>query len=1551
MEPGARLTDDSQRGEARAELDRLDTAIAQSTADGNLYVVASLHFKAAQICLASASRREVATREEALAHLWASWQLQPDDLDVRTVLAHYLEHDNQLDEAANLYRSSAEHIQNEKERSALLLRAAHLLRVAGELDEALLVLRQLESVRDQEVAVQRFRAIRTLYAALGEEMVGERIETLGLLLPFLEGDERFEHSLQLARLHAQLGDDEAAQAAYREALAVRPAAPEALEPVRRHLRDKGADRELSDVLETAARHAARDAQLPLLRELAELADAQLADPGRAVRFHWRAWELDPNSTHEPAQLKRIYAETEQWTRYRRVLEHEALRAPDADRKINAYRELATLLQQLFEDDAGAAGVYSFILHLVPDDEAALAARVEIFEKRGQEVELATALRRCAAHTRDRRRRDGLLRRLARIQSRSPQAGHLLRTLNQLDPALAENRQLLRELRDQSSAMVGHPFVLELGALLLKWERDAGLAPERCVALALELGEESLQAGQVGRAAECYRAVLEIAPNHSAAREGLATLAQRGELVDPTSADLAERAAAVADDHPHRAVRLLVQAAQLAQREQGKRESAAGYLRQAMEHCPPATGAEYQLLEEALRSSEMFQDLAQLLEMQAEAEDVRSRRKDTLRALARLYREQLDEPGLALEVLGRVLALDPADPEVTEEVRRLHKELGNHAALARVLENMLAEASGRERIPLLAELGRLYADKLPDRAAALSRYGELLAMVPADPAALAYCRAHDEANGNYRAVAVLLCRAAEATSAPVDRAELHREIAQIAEQRLSDPEFAITHWRQVVDLCPADSAPRAELKRLLAQVGRWHDLERVLLSEISRSLRPEEKVPVYFELARVAYQHTQDESRASGYLRNALQLAPENREVLGQLEGIYERLGHWRELAAVLRRHAEAVPDTDEKAKLLQRAARVLFVHLGRDEEALAICRLIREMRPGDRGAATLAAEIYTKRGKWREKTALLREQIDAENDPPELGRLHLELGRLLLDKMDDSETAAGHFEQALELASGAAEILPLLRQLYESLGRWDLLVELIRKRATAESVSNTERAIALCEIGRITADQLGDPVGAKEAFERAIHLDPNHRPALAALRALATARKQWRDLIALARRELQLTEDPAERARLQAEIGEILYRQLERPGAAAEALEEALTLDPNNSSAAELLGMIYFDTEDWERAGQLLEKVVGSGMELDNLHEYYYRLGYATERLGREDDAFSYYVKSFGREPMFLPTLTRLVDLCYTRNQWENTLRIGEAIVTTYVEKKTPMELADLYLRIGLCELHLAQRDVAVKQLQNMILEHGEVPSTPSDAWVDAAESWAATPLEPTLLGQVNADVLGRVVKAMERALVHVTGHAGALQVLAALSLSRRDWERSLRYIERAVESITDDPRLLVGLLVCAGDVAHKHLLSAQRARAYYRRAREILPGSELARERLDMLEVTPTRGAEAPTLPAPRRRPMPSSRAPAIPSTRTPPPSPPSRTPPPSLSRTPPPVPLPQDEELVSKVPTKPLPVLMPPIPSDDEESEDPAAPVPSRPAPRSRPRRPDDD
>ncbi len=1468
MDPALPLSD----AEApEATLARLEALISEHTSDeASAGEVARLHLRVAQIYL---GQREAQARALALDHLWACWRLQPGELDARLVLISCLEADGKVGDLTELYRRSAERCEDVQEQNALLSRAAELHHRAGEIDEALRLFRRMAEYGGHRLVEQRVRALRALIQSLeseGTARAPQRLEALALLLSHLRGGERFACALELARAHTDAGEPDAAHAAFQQALALQPAAPEALEPALRHLESRGELGEVVRLLSAAIQASvAPRPRAQLLRRLARLFEERLADPGQAVQLWWHAWEEAPDPG-DPVTLKRLLAALQQWDSYLQVLLRELQRTTSCEDKLATLRELAAFQREVLHDQAAAAQSYGAILQLAPEDEEALTARVELFEAQGQEEAAAIALRRHASRTRDAARRGELLRRLARLELRRPARGGLLQVLRGLDPVDPVNRELVREVRGQVDAERESRLHLELGLLLLGMARQAGEDTAAVVELALELSRFCLRSGERGHASDCLRQALELQPGHAEARAALDGLGEEERSSDPTPEELSAQAEAVSGERPLRAVRLLLQAAQVVRQRaaeeagaaagpaasslsapQGREDRgpeaarAAELLRRAQALCPLDAEPELELIEEELRASGLDADLAELLRRRSEHELHPPRRKRLLLATAQLLRDRLDDAAGAVEVLEDALALDPLDTETAEQIRALHGQLGNHAALARVLEELLAATSGRARVPLLEELGRLYAEVLGDETSALGRYGELLALVPDHPRALECCRRHDEAAGDHRSVAVLICRAAEAAEDPLQRAELHREIAGIAERKLEDLDFAIAQWRRVIDLCPADTAPRAELRRLLALAGRWREVETALLSDISRSVRPEEKVPLYLELATLARERLQDDRLAAGYLRLALQLAPSHREILTQLELIYERLGQWRELAAALRRHAEVETDAEERLRLLHRAARVLLVRLRREDEALAICQQLRARHPGDRVTATLMGEIFTRRGLWRELLALLQAQLEVESDPTELSRLHLELGHLLADRLGDAAGAAAQFEHAMELDGGRGEVLPTLRRFYEAQGRWEQLVELIGRRVAAETISPREQSLACCEIGRIRELHQQDTAGARESYERALHLDPECLPALSALRALALQHGQWREAVTLGRRELPLTEDPAARAAILIEIGEVLHEQLGRASAAAEALEEALGEHPDNLQATARLAIIYFEAEDWERAARLLERVVEVGDELPDQHVSYYRLGLASERLGQEEEAFNHYVKSFGREPMYLPTLDRLVELCYSRRQWDNTLRIATALVSTYEAQKTPEELAELHLRIGLCELHLAERDLAVTKLQDMVLEPGELPSTPDEAWLDAAECWAATPLGRQLLVLVPPEVLARAVRSMERVMMQVPDEPRALQVLAALSLVVGENERALRYLERVIDTAGAPPALGSALLVCAGDVASQLLFSPQRAEAYYRRAVALQPASELARRRLGAFDDT----------------------------------------------------------------------------------------------------------
>jgi len=964
---------------------------------------------------------------------------------------------------------------------------------------------------------------------------------------------------------------------------------------------------------------------------------------------------------------------------------------------------------------------------------------------------------------------------------------------------------------------------------------------------LQLGQACEELGDCELAAEIYRRSLLMDPANDELRRCIADLQtpdvkQRARGADRL-AELREDAIRLKGIHPQRSVHLLVRAAQWST----DPADAQSLLRLALEICPRDAEGECDLLESVLRQHDRWDAVAELLQDRLTATSEASRRQGLLSALLELLDNELADPAQSLDVLGQLVEIDPTDERLLDRFRRLCLDQGESRRFADVLKRIVGSVPAARRVTYLEMLGDLHVEA-DDRAAALNVYHKLLQQRPDHPVALRYCRAHAESTGDQLKLVSLLSRAAEATPDPQLASTLYHELAVLVEQHFDDQPLAVRCWKDAVTLAPENVQVRQGLLRALRKGQLFEELSARLRAEVSRTTSPGEKLPLLIDLAEVCETELGDQAAAAMHLRSALQLDPKNSEVLQRLAQLYEALQRWRDLAGVLQRHAEIEVTLERKVALLHKAAHVLFEQLDREEETLAVCRHARELMPGDEPSATLMARIYERRGQWPQLVALLTERVAVERDSKRLGALHLQLGRLLMSKLEDPEGAASHFEQALQHDGSQGDLLPLLRELYAKQGRWDQLSQVIGRWAKRDDLSATERAMALYEMGRISEEHGADREGACQAYEQAALVAPDYRPPLTSLRALAMAKGQWREAVALARREIDLVDDSGEKTQLLVECAEILRDRLNRPSAAVAALETALEYDPHNLKAAQWLAGAYFDNEAWQEAAVLLERVVESGAELQDLHQYYYRLAYALEMQGGEDKAFTHYVKAFSNEPMHLPTLERLVVLCYARRQWQNTSRIIQAIVTTYADHKTSEQLADLFVKLGLCELHLAAREAAVRRLHELVLRPGEVPLAPEDAWRDVAEAWAATPLEPQLLGDVDLSVVTRVIKAMEQALRHVPEYPDALQLLAAVTMSRGDWDRSVTYLERAVTAESGDPQAQARLLICAGDITATRLLSTQRAERYYQRAAELQPTWDLARRKLEQLADLPQR-------------------------------------------------------------------------------------------------------
>ena len=1419
---------------------------------------------------------------------------RPDLPELEDTLAQLvLEGGARSRELATLYQRCTEQARNAPEQELLLLRVADLLMDAGDPSGAMEILRQLaELPARRAMRRQRVRTLGRLEPGLLRKQ--DRALVLSMLLPLVDGNQLSACVTELLSPGQQADTPHVAVDVCLRALTGGVLSVETLEQVAGVLVAGKHGDQLERLVDQGARRAlegAASCRAPLLTALAGLAEEGLEDPARAAKLWWETWRCEgppPGGADGLAavNLKRIYAKSSDWKNYCRVLQREAMLAGDVAARLEVLRRLATVQQREMVDDLAAAETLGRILQLAPGDPQAVSGLQELAgERRGRNLRLALGGRRDDLEAPD--TRDRLARQHVRREWCSGSMWRALWLLGRMNPSLAKNRELVCELIGQASD--GPPVLGSDGATGMKQQRATRLEEAlrrggllllsflsrspRHLQTIMELARRLEHAGRRQEAAAFYRRVLVLSSDHVEARERLDSLSASDRHHDTTHVELACTAGELSTERPRRAALLLIQAAQLATEREGPgAESIRDYLSRATElglALPPEELATLTSLEEALRLAEQYPELARVLEATAAAEHDPVQRKHILCELGRVHLEAGHHPERAVEALQQALMLDPGDETMVQRLLDLHRTLKDHRSRARNLESLLAHTSGAERVPLTEELGAIYSEALGEEQAAALHYEELLSHVPDHPRALPFCRAVYERVGDYVSVVRILGEAARVSEDRQTRARLHQDAARVAMQRLTDLDLAIHHWQDAIRARPEDQSQYEGLRQVLEAGGRWAELRETLLSDISRTLAVKEKLPLYTELARVARKQGDDQAAAE-YLLSALHVSPGDGELLSQVESAYERLGQWRKLAVTLRRHADHESDPASQRGHLLRAARVLLIRLGRDDEALAICERIMEAHPGDREAATLMGEILGKRGQWEEKISLLRGQIEREDDRRELGRLNLELGRVLLDRLDDVETASVHFEVALNLSGpGRGDVLALLRRIYDARDRLDLLVELLQRRAAMKSLSPAEQAVALCEMARIKAEHLGEQDQATSAFERALELDPRCLAALSAMREQAAGRQQWWEALELARRELALEEDKRRRAALLVEVGSIQYEHLDEHQQAREALAEALEHDAEDPRALSLLGRIHFEREEWEETRGVTGRLVDLVRDQDDLHEHLYRLAFSLERLDREEEAFRLYIRSFTREPMYLPTLERMVDLCFTHRQWDNTLRIAETILQSYASAKSVEEQAELHLRIGLCELYLGQRDACTEYLQQLVIGSGDVAVAGPRAWTEVAEPWASNALEPLLLHCMRDELRDQVARAAGQCLKLVPDHSEALQVFAAVRLSQQNWEEGLGLLERAARSERTAPVLGAALLICAGEVARRRLGALDRARSYYRWAQNLDPSEETIKARLAVLDAAEkdqpillTRPKRATVSPPPRREP-----------------------------------------------------------------------------------------
>ena len=194
--------------------------------------------------------------------------------------------------------------------------------------------------------------------------------------------------LQAAALLIQKNRRNEAAQKYKEALAIEPAQPTAIEYLQTFLRRTRRFGELRSLLSAAAavEGVTYQQRASWLREVASLSESQLQDLDGALAA-WRQLADLGASDESASQLRRLLERAGRWHEVAELLRVQADQQSDLEARIALEKDLSRLHQTKLEDPIAAGEAWARIASLTPGDDVAIDTAVKLFES-GERHDLA-----------------------------------------------------------------------------------------------------------------------------------------------------------------------------------------------------------------------------------------------------------------------------------------------------------------------------------------------------------------------------------------------------------------------------------------------------------------------------------------------------------------------------------------------------------------------------------------------------------------------------------------------------------------------------------------------------------------------------------------------------------------------------------------------------------------------------------------------------------------------------------------------------------------------------------------------------------------------------------------------------------------------------------------------------------------------------------------------------------------------------------------------------------------------------------------------------------
>jgi hypothetical protein len=280
------------------------------------------------------------------------------------------------------------------------------------------------------------------------------------------------------------------------------------------------------------------------------------------------------------------------------------------------------------------------------------------------------------------------------------------------------------------------------------------------------------------------------------------------------------------------------------------------------------------------------------------------------------------------------------------------------------------------------------------------------------------------DANHDDLATLLALRLDVETDPAAKIELHRALAELHRNFLSDRDTAKDHYRAILDADVNDLRAHAAIADIAWEQGNWQEAADALMARARLERAPEVLKTLCFRLGLIYADRLVDVPMALKAFQRALTYQPDDENTLIRLADLSSQVGEWKLALGACERLVKNESDPDRRAAHLHRVAKIFKNGFGDAKRAERALNLALDGAPtNDESLAELvqfykdANDITSVRVHLNRVTGAMRARVA---NAPQDGVAYRVIARAM------SARAAANVAGSLPIARAAAELADLL---------------------------------------------------------------------------------------------------------------------------------------------------------------------------------------------------------------------------------------------------------------------------------------------------------------------------------------------------------------------------------------------------------------------------------------------------------------------------------------------------------------------------------------------